>query len=219
MNETPTGSRHASTLSQPLPDHSRSPSPTSFQENRAAHSLSPLEELQDHQIHQLQKEEQHKQNAQQDQNGDPPLSTLNENQEQEEQEEHKDRMLGEPLRHELYGGISEAPTNKQNNPEQEHELQGNLKQQSLAPQLSIRSRKPVISDSASPASENHAPRNIAVSNASAISAHPHRSEDEARVVNNPPQPVELAITADDSSEEIVMSPTSYPGQEWTPMHL
>jgi hypothetical protein len=55
------------------------------------------------------------------------------------------------------------------------------------------------------ASENHAPRNIAVSNASAISAHPHRSEDEARVVNNPPQPVELAITADDSSEEIVMS--------------
>jgi hypothetical protein len=33
------------------------------------------------------------------------------------------------------------------------------------------------------------------------------SEDEARVVNNPPQPVELAITADDSSEEIVMSPT------------
>ncbi|CAG8260560.1 unnamed protein product [Penicillium nalgiovense] len=219
MNETPTGSRHASTLSQPLPDRSRSPSPTSPQENRAAHSLSPLEELQDHQIHQLQKEEQHKQNAQQDQNGDPPLGTLNENQEQEEQEEHKDRMLGEPLRHELYGGISEAPTNKQNNPEQEHELQGNLKQQSLAPQLSIRSRKPVISDSASPASENHAPRNIAVSNASAISAHPHRNEDEARVVNNPPQPVELAITADDSSEEIVMSPTSYPGQEWTPMHL
>jgi hypothetical protein len=35
-----------------------------------------------------------------------------------------------------------------------------------------------------------------VSNASAISAHPHRSEDEARVVNNPPQPVELAITAE-----------------------
>jgi hypothetical protein len=219
MNETPNGSRHASTLSQPLPDHSRSPSPMSFQENRAVPSLSPLEELQDHQIHQLQKEEQLKQKAQQDQNGDPQLGTLNENQEREEHEEHKDRMVGDPLRHELYGEISEAPTSKQNNPEQVHELQGNLKQQILAPQLSIRSRKPVVSDLTCPASENHAPRNIAVSNASAISAHPHRSEDEARVVNNPPQPVELAITADDSSEEIVMSPTSYPGQEWTPMHL
>ncbi|KAJ6155983.1 hypothetical protein N7497_004868 [Penicillium chrysogenum] len=104
MNETPNGSRHASTLSQPLPDHSRSPSPMSFQENRAVPSLSPLEELQDHQIHQLQKEEQLKQKAQQDQNGDPQLGTLNENQEREEHEEHKDRMVGDPLRHELYGG-------------------------------------------------------------------------------------------------------------------
>ncbi|CAG8898800.1 unnamed protein product [Penicillium egyptiacum] len=219
MNENPTCSRHASTLSQLLPDHSRSPSPMSFQENRAAHSPSPLEDLQDHHIHQPQKGEQHKKKAQQDQNKDAQLGTLSENHEKEEHEEHKDHMLGEILQNGLYGEISEAPTDKQNQPGQKDELQDNLKQQSLAPQLSIRSRKPVVSDSTSPASENHVPRNIAVSNDSAISAHPHRTEGEARVVNNPPHPVELAITADDSSEEIVMSPTSYPGQEWTPMHL
>ncbi|KAJ5510221.1 hypothetical protein N7453_002324 [Penicillium expansum] len=183
MKEAPAASRH---LSQPLPGHSWSPSPMSFLENRAIDPLSPLEQLQDNQIHELQ-EEGH--------------------------EEHKDRVLREGLRHELYGEIHEA---KQNHLGQQHELQGDLKQQSLAPQLSIRSRKPVGSDSTFPASENHASSNIAVSTAS---AHPHRSENEARVVNYPPQPVELAITADDSSEEIVMSPTSYPGQEWTPMHL
>lgn len=191
----------------------------SSHENRVAHPLSPLEELQDHQIYQLQAEEQHKQETQQYQNQDAQLSTLSEDQAQEEHEEYKDRVFGEPLRHELYGEIPDASTNNQNHLGQQHELEGNLKQQSLAPQLSIRSRKPVVSDSTSPASENHKPHNIAVSNASAISAHPHRSDDKARVVNDPPQPVELAITADDSSEEIVMSPTSYPGQEWTPMHL
>lgn len=216
MNETPTGSRH---LSQPLPDHSRSPSPMSFPENRAAHPLSPLEGLQGNQIHELQEEELRKQETQQDQNQDSQLGTLSETQEQEEHGGHKDRMHGEHLRHELYGEITETPTNKQHHLGQQHELQGDLRQQSLAPQLSIRSRKPINSDSVSQASENNAPRNIAVSNASAISTHPHRSENEARVVNDPPQPVELAITADDSSEEIVMSPTSYPGQEWTPMHL
>lgn len=218
INENPTRSRH---LSQPLPSHSRSPSPRSFPENRdrAAHPLSPLEELQGNKIHELQEEELRRQEIQQDQNQDSQLGTLSETQEQEQHGEHKDRMHGERLRHELYMGIPEAPTNKQNHPGQQHKLQGDLKQQSLVPQLSIRSRKPVNSDSTSQASENNSPRNIAVSNASAISTHPHRSENEARVVNDPPQPVELAITADDSSEEIVMSPTSYPGQEWTPMHL
>ncbi|OQD69510.1 hypothetical protein PENPOL_c002G07267 [Penicillium polonicum] len=218
INENPTRSRH---LSQPLPSHSRSPSPRSFPENRdrAAHPLSPLEELQGNKIHELQEEELRKQEIQQDQNQDSQLGTLSETQEQEQHGEHKDRIHGERLRHELYMGIPEAPTNKQNHPGQQHKLQGDLKQQSLVPQLSIRSRKPVNSDSTSQASENNASRNIAVPNASAISTHPHRSENEARVVNDPPQPVELAITADDSSEEIVMSPTSYPGQEWTPMHL
>lgn len=191
----------------------------SFPENRAAHPLSPLEGLQGNQIHELQEEELRKQETQQDQNQDSQLGTLSETQEQEEHGGHKDRMHGEHLRHELYGEITETPTNKQHHLGQQHELQGDLRQQSLAPQLSIRSRKPINSDSVSQASENNAPRNIAVSNASAISTHPHRSENEARVVNDPPQPVELAITADDSSEEIVMSPTSYPGQEWTPMHL
>jgi hypothetical protein len=46
--------------------------------------------------------------------------------------------------------------------------------------------------------------------------HPHRGD--ARLVNETPEPVELAVTHDDSSEEIIMSPTSYPGQEWTPMN-
>lgn len=35
---------------------------------------------------------------------------------------------------------------------------------------------------------------------------------------NTTEPVEPA-TKDDSSEEIVMSSTTYPGQEWTPMHM
>jgi hypothetical protein len=63
----------------------------------------------------------------------------------------------------------------------------------------------------------HAPH-IAVSNTPGLSSHPLRSEEQVRVVNDSPQPVELAITADDSSEEIVMSPTTYPGQEWRPMY-
>jgi hypothetical protein len=55
-----------------------------------------------------------------------------------------------------------------------------------------------------------------VSNVSVMSTHPHRGD--ARLVNETPEPVELAVTHDDSSEEIIMSPTSYPGQEWTPMN-
>lgn len=55
-----------------------------------------------------------------------------------------------------------------------------------------------------------------VSNVSIMSTHPHRGD--ARLVNETLEPVELAVTHDDSSEEIIMSPTSYPGQEWTPMN-
>lgn len=58
------------------------------------------------------------------------------------------------------------------------------------------------------------PRDI--SNLSTSSTHPHRGE--ARLVNETPEPVELAVPGDDSSEEIIMSPTSYPGQEWTPLN-
>ena len=37
-----------------------------------------------------------------------------------------------------------------------------------------------------------------------------------RVVNDSAEPVELPITNDDSSEEIVFTSTAYPGQEWRP---
>ncbi|KAL2000645.1 hypothetical protein VTN02DRAFT_2798 [Thermoascus thermophilus] len=46
------------------------------------------------------------------------------------------------------------------------------------------------------------------------SGHPHR--DEATVINKSEAPVELPVRADDSSEEIVMTSTAYPGQEWRP---
>lgn len=53
-----------------------------------------------------------------------------------------------------------------------------------------------------------------VPDVSIFSTYPHRGD--ARLVNETHEPVELAVTHDDSSEEIIMSPTSYPGQEWTP---
>ncbi|KAL1859170.1 hypothetical protein Plec18170_002285 [Paecilomyces lecythidis] len=46
------------------------------------------------------------------------------------------------------------------------------------------------------------------------STHPHR--DESAVINRTTEPVELPLRQDDSSEEIVMSSTAYPGQEWQP---
>lgn len=49
------------------------------------------------------------------------------------------------------------------------------------------------------------------------STHPHRGK-EVRSANETTEPVELAMK-DDGSEEIVMSSTTYPGQEWTPMHM
>ncbi|OJJ48155.1 hypothetical protein ASPZODRAFT_1529667 [Penicilliopsis zonata CBS 506.65] len=45
-------------------------------------------------------------------------------------------------------------------------------------------------------------------------AHSHLAG--ARALNEPEAPVELPATADDSSEEIVMTSTAYPGQEWRP---
>ncbi|XHG09440.1 hypothetical protein AWENTII_012496 [Aspergillus wentii] len=47
------------------------------------------------------------------------------------------------------------------------------------------------------------------------SNHPHRGQ--GRAINSVRSPVELP--ADDSSEEIVMSSTAYPGQEWRPLGL
>ncbi|KAI9371188.1 hypothetical protein BJX61DRAFT_43208 [Aspergillus egyptiacus] len=46
--------------------------------------------------------------------------------------------------------------------------------------------------------------------------HPHRSG--ARAINTVDTPVELPVrTGDDSDEEIMMSSTAYPGQEWRPV--
>lgn len=203
MNEMPTGPHQAGVLSPPHPGQSRSPSPMSVHENRPVQPLSPLEELQDHQVHELQ--EQLKHEPPQFEPQDSQLGTLSENQEQEEHEEHQDRVHHQP-----HGHTSKAQNEHEH--VQRHEMQANGSEQSLAPQPHVLSHE--LSKSAAPSSE-HNPR---LSNASMVSSHPHRSEEEARVVNDPPRPVELAITADDSSEEIVMSPTSYPGQEWAPMY-
>lgn len=85
------------------------------------------------------------------------------------------------------------------------------------PNSHIQSKKPMDLGSQDPQSSTTTPTNNNVSDTPMVSStdHPHRNE--ARTINNPPQePVELALTKDDSSEEIVMSSTTYPGQEWTP---
>lgn len=206
ISETPVGSSHTRSLSHSLPGRSRSPSPTSIHETRAAAPLSPLEEVQDHQIHRME-EEQVKQEPQQTSTMDSQLNTLNENQEQEEQEEHRGRVL-EEHRHKLHEDSVSRP------PKQQPEVRVNKPEQHLDPQLNVRSRKPAGTDSFSPMFEKRAASSVSV-----ISSHPHRCEQNARLINDSPAPVELAITADDSSEEITMSSTTYPGQEWTPIHL
>ncbi|KAJ5692253.1 hypothetical protein N7462_001676 [Penicillium macrosclerotiorum] len=86
-----------------------------------------------------------------------------------------------------------------------------------SPGFSLRSDKPHDpradhSSTYHPTSEPSSPKSLHID----LSAHPHRSE--ARSLNETAEPVELALTKDDSSEEIIMSSTAYPGQEWTPMH-
>ena len=101
---------------------------------------------------------------------------------------------------------------------QEHKTVDNQSShESIQPNANVRSRKPVEPNPEAQDTLAPEPKNIAVSGTSTVSDHPHR--DQARVVNETNSPVELALTKDDSSEEIVMSPTTYPGQEWTPMHL
>lgn len=48
----------------------------------------------------------------------------------------------------------------------------------------------------------------------AETTHPHRGE--ARAINEAQSPIELPVTKDDSSDEILMTSTAYPGQEWKP---
>ncbi|KAJ5766765.1 uncharacterized protein N7511_004381 [Penicillium nucicola] len=197
MNETPVGSHHTRALSQPLLGQSRSRSSIPVNEDISAKPLSPLEELQDSQIQRRELQEQEdNEERDPDANQEAPLGTLSEKKEQEEEED---------------SGRHELPTQT---------IQNEQPQYGLSSQPSLRSRKPIGDGSTNLTPEYFAPRNIAVSNASAVSSiHPHRSEGEARVLNDTPRPVELAVTGDDSSEEILMSPTTYPGQEWTPMHL
>jgi hypothetical protein len=86
----------------------------------------------------------------------------------------------------------------------------------LKPNVSIKSRKPI--DTQPESTVTIQPKNIAVSGMSTmtLSEHPHR--DETKTFNRNSEPVELALK-DDDSDEIVMSPTAYPGQEWAPMHM
>lgn len=89
-----------------------------------------------------------------------------------------------------------------------------------SPNPSVNSRNPIPSHPGiSGPTETTTTKGTSVSDtASTLSAHSHHSN-EARVLNETPEPVELAMTRDVSSEEVVMAPTVYPGQEWTPMHM
>ncbi|KAJ5632868.1 hypothetical protein N7490_009207 [Penicillium lividum] len=89
-------------------------------------------------------------------------------------------------------------------------------QPALKPNVSVQSRKPF--DTQPESTIIIEPKNIVVSGMSTatLSEHPHR--DETRILNRNNEPVELALK-DDDSDEITMSSTAYPGQEWTPMHM
>lgn len=99
-------------------------------------------------------------------------------------------------------------------PEENNEATDPL-QSTFDPNPSVKSRKPVSNQAETSVARETTPNNMTGSKPS-LSIHPHRSE--ARSANETTEPVELAIK-EDSSEEIVMSPTTYPGQEWTPMHM
>ncbi|KAL2831094.1 hypothetical protein BDW59DRAFT_6733 [Aspergillus cavernicola] len=69
---------------------------------------------------------------------------------------------------------------------------------------------PLPNHPAAPADTTQPPPN------NATPEHPHRSG--ARAINTVDAPVELPVrTDDDSGEEIMMSSTAYPGQEWRPL--
>ncbi|KAL4970147.1 uncharacterized protein BDV14DRAFT_187037 [Aspergillus stella-maris] len=84
----------------------------------------------------------------------------------------------------------------------------------LAQQLLDEKRRPPLSEHpAMLAPTSHPNPNL---NLNFTSKHPHRSG--ARTVNAVDAPVELPVRTDDnSSEEIMMSSTAYPGQEWRPL--
>ncbi|KAJ6032249.1 hypothetical protein N7540_002981 [Penicillium herquei] len=102
----------------------------------------------------------------------------------------------------------------QHSPSHEYEYEYEPSHPTHNPNLNIRSRKSTDAPAISMA--NIEPRNVTVSGMSSVtySEHPHR--DESRTLTRNTQPVELALR-DDTSDEIIMSPTAYPGQEWMPM--
>ncbi|KAJ5726332.1 uncharacterized protein N7483_007689 [Penicillium malachiteum] len=102
----------------------------------------------------------------------------------------------------------------QHSPSHEYDYEYEPSHPGHNPNLNIRSRK--STDAPAISMTNIEPRNVTVSGMSSVtySEHPHR--DESRTLTRNTQPVELALR-DDTSDEIVMSPTAYPGQEWMPM--
>ncbi|KAJ5299807.1 hypothetical protein N7476_011364 [Penicillium atrosanguineum] len=116
--------------------------------------------------------------------------------------------------HELHAEEAQQSQEEEGSPEPF----GSEAQPGLGPSVGVKSRKQAADQSEfATTAETTAPKNTTVSSASFLSNHPHR-DSSARTLNESAEPVELAITKDDSSEEILMSPTAYPGQEWTPMH-
>ncbi|KAJ5111008.1 hypothetical protein N7532_001543 [Penicillium argentinense] len=138
-----------------------------------------------------------------DSNPSPPLPGFNELEEQLSPKEVSPPPSVPP----------KSPQLEQSQPQEQSKTEERPEPNTSTDSTPIRSRKPL--DSAEPTNNQPEPKNIVVSGSSLLSNHPTR-DSEARMLNET-EPVELALK-DDSSEEIVMSPTAYPGQEWTPMH-
>lgn len=129
------------------------------------------------------------------------------------QSSHLHTSDGRPS-HELHAEEARRPQEAEESPEPF----GSQVRSGLGPSLAIKSRKQEAGQSESAnTAETSTPEYINFLSTSASSTHPHR-DSSARTLNESSEPVELAITNDDTSEEIVMSPTAYPGQEWTPTH-
>ncbi|KAF9892807.1 hypothetical protein FE257_000396 [Aspergillus nanangensis] len=75
---------------------------------------------------------------------------------------------------------------------------------------------PALSDEKSSASPSRPPREVTSQQQQQYNQHPTRGH--GRSLNNIDAPVELPVRReDDSGEEITMSSTAYPGQEWRPL--
>ncbi|KAJ5555011.1 hypothetical protein N7535_007453 [Penicillium sp. DV-2018c] len=184
------GDEHA-LLAPPVQSHSRSPSPMSLHEHRLPTPLSPLEE----------KESPLPDSQSQFQMPVQP-STADQDQDQnQDQSIHSHPMFYQGQDSSHLGTLNENSEQEEREEDEDRMLQADAQSHTQTDKQIEQKKSTTV-----------------VSNAMGVSSHPLRSEDQVRVVNDSPQPVELAITADDRSEEIVMSPTSYPGQEWRPIY-